>query len=924
MVRISRQAARDGVQAALAMAAEQELLCGVVPGLARVESFGMDELGRAWMAVQRLPLSLAEFVGASGGVDSEGLQGWMHRVLMVLRQFHDGAQRAHGNVSLGNVLLDEDDRIFLTEPAPPSRRATLDDDLFAVGTLIFQLVTGRTVLENTLLPPLGAGEFRQRVREGEVSALGDEVHGWREFTNRLLERGHYARRGGFDAVFGDLKDVGSLRSAARKEPAPVVYDERVEAPPPDRLETEREEGGRLWKIAMVLVLLLGVMGSMGYLHWGDRAKGVDPVVTPTPTTRISGELAQVEIPKELEGDVGLKQRLEKALNDRGSVDQIMKDWEPLKELKKLENTWSGREWKLAERAKGAMVFGADSARWRERFLEIAKLVKAGKAIELQWGVVDKSIHLMAREPRLMPFVSEKMKGFADADAALSKLTELADGMQAVARVDVSKIVEARSDDANNELVFPEPLPDSGEAWRQLAMKWNATVKDYSVPSQLGAWGAKLQTYRKRAEQQSDKAIWMGKLASVEADLARVIAKEEQAFAERLREFEKMRDVLGEQFAQYLKDLGEFQDTIALALKVDDAKRAMLAFQRKHEAAAKAFPNMKGKGGEDFLKVIKDLNLTTWIEDIDKPATLKLDFKENRRWTPCLDAGGKPLAGADWAWYRLDRGIDVPFRSVANRTRAVTAIEVTLEMAARAGFTVKQTTNGPSVQSNGGWLPPDILNKVPPSIRGDYEFRKKEGKSMLTNTDFPATWVTPAQAEDIAKKLGGSLPTIADWGGIVKEPKGTERLRGKDWNDWIVRLNNSWAGGLPSYTVYPNAGAMDEGERNPVAGGGDTGGVWLTSALDGVPPSGSPINGFHHAIGNAAEWVKTVKGPYVACGGSVVSLSKAEDRTGREIQPNAYQDVGFRLAVDAVVGTNDEALTALKAAVGKIPLPVAPQ
>src|SRR5215207_151294 len=215
VVRYSRSADRRHVQSFLKSAAEQQT--AVSSGCRRVApvlDFGVAETGHAYRVNLGSEISLAELIEAGNSVDHEYLRTIITGTLRGLTELRDKFKRPHGNLSAGNILLDRNGEVLLTDLSPSALEGRHSDDLRALGAVIYQVVR-QSLKIGFLSPPL------ERSPEW-TNVLGDHADDWRELTNRLLLTKTGEGAASLERAVKELKSLASLGEQATVVPAAAI------------------------------------------------------------------------------------------------------------------------------------------------------------------------------------------------------------------------------------------------------------------------------------------------------------------------------------------------------------------------------------------------------------------------------------------------------------------------------------------------------------------------------------------------------------------------------------------------------------------------------------------------------------------------------------------------------------------------------
>jgi serine/threonine-protein kinase len=288
------------------------------PGIATVFDFGESELEDG------LPYLVMEFVDgrplsdlvADGPLDPERARDLVGQAAEALAVAH-ATGLVHRDVKPGNLLVTDDDTVkitdfgiaragdglaltetgqligtpsYLSPEQAEGRAATTASDVYALGVVLFECLTGRRPFEADSPVAVALAHVREQVPDlpAEVPEdLAEVVH--RALAKDPEER--YAEAGAFAAA---LRPAGAEHTMLLSAPLPVVP-----APAPERrrlvawLPAGRER--ILWAAGGALALLIAVTIGVAALDGGDATKdtpapgssdtspGVSPSTPPTVT-----------------------------------------------------------------------------------------------------------------------------------------------------------------------------------------------------------------------------------------------------------------------------------------------------------------------------------------------------------------------------------------------------------------------------------------------------------------------------------------------------------------------------------------------------------------------------------------------------------------------------------------------------------------
>ena len=195
-----RAVRRRRVQAFLTVARVQQDLSASAKHWAPVHAFGPLSDGDsvaddgAFYTTDEYPASAAWLIRGHVPLTSATLGKVVAGVIAALAEMRECCNRGHGNLTPGNVLLSDRDprsaRVLLTDPLPELPGATAAsaadaeaadeaDDRWAVGALIYGLVTHKVVRRTTLLP---------ETPDADWATLGRDAGRWLSLCTRLMAR----------------------------------------------------------------------------------------------------------------------------------------------------------------------------------------------------------------------------------------------------------------------------------------------------------------------------------------------------------------------------------------------------------------------------------------------------------------------------------------------------------------------------------------------------------------------------------------------------------------------------------------------------------------------------------------------------------------------------------------------------------------
>jgi serine/threonine protein kinase len=939
VIRRARTGERAFSQAFLRAAAEQQAAVGAgCRRLAPILAFECDETGFAFYATERYETSLAEFLEAGCKADSALLREIVTSVLGALSELHEKSRRAHGNLTPGNILLDPHGRFFLTDLAHSAKDATTADDLFALGTLIYQLVrcTARIGMLN---PPL---DYSPEWTE----SLGDDAEGWLVFTNRLLAKSRNASPDAIKSALGDLRSLAGLAAKAAKMPqesGSVAVQGAVRRPPPKKRSP-------LPKVIAIILLLAG--GGGGYVWWkkkedekkaeiarkqadDDRRKREE--MLPPAIKNLHAELKQ--LPPEIAADKTLKSllgRIGKSLDGSGSrsdVASLLGNWELPDKMKTQAATWRNvpREWThLAGDLDAAAQIDAEGETSIVGQLQRAIAARsAADELDRQWSeIVFVLKDLVAAKNRLLPdfspWAANEIRGardFADASARASAALKTLGEVREFQQKKWALVVQQRFEKEAGE-VLQTPSDDLMPGWPG---KWKREAERLVGPTdeKRAEWDKVLANAEARIPKRpaKEQPAWQQKLAAARSASADALETDVSAIEKMLAEFKGLRLPIEEAHEQYAAFLTKWKDDAANANSVKDAQAVLKKFQTETGKLLTAYQTQIGN--ENLAKQMADALAT--------PDKISLNFSQPGWELVSSDPGA--------AIYKFRGSVEVPFLALGKTGFAMSAIETPLNLAKLSGAGGSPPGTGPKIrgadfspEASDQWLWKGPIDFIRGAGLATY-FAPGVSPGDVGSDTCPVTWLGFQEAKQMAEKLGGHLPTAEQWSSATNRAGPMRRLRASAWTaqtNQVLQWNTTLQ--VPTRAFLPDAGSFSKqpglsaniaylSDTTAAAGASDDRTLWLKSVY---PPNGwKPTDGFYHLIGNAAEWVDS-NGAAAVMGGSVVSPPTLPTNTALPIRTGSGAfDVTFRLVVKLGPGGEGIGIEEFKKAAAGIGLPPAP-
>ena len=953
VVRRARSDKRKVGQDFLRAAAEQQAAVGAgCRRLAPILGFGFNESGFAYSATAFYDTSLADFLEAGCRVDGPLLREVVTGVLAALAELHDKSRRPHGNLRPGNILFDRNRRIVLTDLAPSAKDKTTADDLYDLGTLLYQLVhhTARTP---ELLPPLDYSP-------NWTDALGDDAVRWLEYTNRRLAKERNTAPDAIQIAHRELESLASIviaKPPASPKTRDTVGTGAIVRPP---LPKERN---LLPKIA-ALLLFLGVSGGGAFLFSKKQnpGKGTTPTPTPPPVphriVQFMEDLSKL-VPAEsfpnakdqnLRAALGHLRALPIPSVTANEVKVKLGNWGEPAKMKNMSAAWkiAPRGWKLlATHLETAAEITLEEDEAQPAILDQLKNASATRdaADELnrEWeGITFLLKELNASGNRLMPdfspWIIDRIGGVRRLTDAVKRAKEAAktlDEVREFQRISWARVVQKKFEKEKAD-ILKTPGGIAPDEWKQAAArylgptaeendKWKRILEDANV--RIG----KLPT--------KDRARWQQELAEKRKITEQALEEEGPAINEQLLVFKGLRLPVEEAHEQYTVFLKQWSAEARIANTAENARAVITKFEA--ETGKLLAESQEDERRKEYVTALNAFALAREMrEALKTPDQITLRFSDPSKWTllPIRDP-----KHTDVVYYKFaGSDFNVPFIALPNNGSAMAAIETPIELARLSGVRGSPPGEGPKIRTadfkaETNWLWKGPTNAIVAGYSGTY-FARGAGPGDFGSRFCPVSWLTFEEAKEMARALGGQLPTSEQWtlASKHKEQSPIRRLRASAWTDQLKDVNSyrlldppGHAARLPdwgSYSYFLSADANAKGTEKDAAAKGATDDrqLWLRSVFPRPPAEWKPEDGFYHLIGNAAEWVVAGGGPGII-GGSVVSPPTTDSTTTLVPRPGTRAfDLTFRLLVPLGEGMGEGAgLKAFKAKAEKVTAPEAP-
>lgn len=699
-------------------------------------------------------------------------------------------------------------------------------------------------------------------------------------------------------------------------------------------------------IAFAFVPLATLLVAGSFFWWQHRSvpKPAPPVWSPPPWWTTIPAMVQLRhdlkgpLPQEIVSDKTLHSllvRIGRSLDGSGSKNEIstlLANWEVPERLNAQATAWRNapREWRrLADELEAAANIDLEGETSIIGQLQKAiQSLDAGKDLEGLWEEVTLVLKdLTAANNRLLPdFTPWAMneiltaRGLADgllrARGASERLREILTFQRELG----SRVVWTRFEKEVPEVLRTpnsELMPGWPGKWKQEAQRfvgptdgkraeWNSILSGAETRIQ------KLSPSERTAQQQKLTAARTASAEALETDVA--------AIDRMLTDFKGLRLPSEQAHEKYAPFLAQWRTDAARAETKTEATQLLAKFQ----AETRTFP-------ADYLFAIRSKEFEAQMRAaLMTPDKLSLIFSQPDWEMMSSDAGT--------AVYKYRGSVAVPFLALGKTGFAMSAIEIPLSLAKLSGVAGSSPGMGPQIRKAD--FSPEVQSQW--LWKGSLDFMRGTGlpnyfapgvlPGDVGSDAVPATWLSFDEAKGIAAKLGGQLPTAAQWSAALGRMGTVRRLRSSAWtaqNNLVLQWSKTSSA---TRALLPDVGSFSKqvglsvnsayiSDISATPGATDDHAVWLKSVF---PPGGwKPADQFHHLIGNAAEWVDDNGKPAVM-GGSVVSPPSLPVNTPLPIRTGAGAfDVTFRLVVRMGEGGEGVALAKFKEAVAEFPVPAVP-
>ncbi len=932
VIRYSRYTDRSHVCAFLQSAAEQQT--ATASGCRRVApvlDFGVAENGHAYTVNLNYEVSLAECIQAGSAIDHDRLRFLVTGILKALEELRDRFKRPHGNLTAGNILLDQKGEVILTDLAPPSQDLRYFPDLQALGLIIYQLVR-QSVRVGFISPPL------ERSPEWSKS-LADHADDWREFTNRMLLTQRGEGQEGLKRAVADLKALNTLAEKAVEVP---VAPHSTSSGPSSQftVPTPKKRKSRVGLVLAVLFVLGGISaGAFFYFRKAPEIVDQKDLPPPPPTP---AQIA-MKIPDATAypaGDGSLKRAKQGTPSYSEIASQLIYNWRVPAELASLAMKWNApeRNWQALARGLQTDAYDELAAQGLEAKPEVlmnvalnigqmAEALKEGNLLESAWTQILASAPISSPAkieglPTFKDWASWRIESSSDIKTAKARASAVAASLASFDKV-------ARESEGN---IHPDAwkkaiasLKDFKEAkvadqWPQA---WANAIKASLKPDQqiLKKWTADLDAAKAQIARRPDareRAKLEEELRGLELRVQQALATDDaNALSQAIASFKgKIRHPLEDMDEQYRALFTQLDQALNKAGTTADAEMAVKAFvtavgslrsQKEFETTLADFDAHHPTG-----KLIEDLTA-----GLQKPTQPDFKFGESSKWAPS-GAGSITETKGTFVWN--NNGPAITFHILKGLNVAIASIETSLELANSSGVTLDAPKDGPlAFRDNPGAASPWLWRKAEQWYQSaqrrwserDLPAERVEPRTLFLapNVDkCPVTWISAETARKIATALGSRLPTRAEWAEALKKPSlKSVRLRGaaatrfdKEVTEYSLLNRGSVTpfAPVPQSLTFPGAAP-----KFPEVTPDNDGSVWLRAVTD------NPA-GFSDLIGNASEWIDENGETYVV-GGSFATDPRVNYTAPVRSAGAANFDITLRLAVPVTEGEKNAGLLAVR-------------
>jgi hypothetical protein len=961
VVRYSRSAERSHVQSFLKSAAEQQT--AISSGCRRVApvlDFGVAETGHAYRVNLGCEISLAELIQAGNTVDHETLRNIISGTLRALTELRDKFRRPHGNLSAGNILLDRNGEVLLTDLAPTAHDGRHSDDLRSLGAIIYQVVR-QSLKIGFLAPPL------ERSPEW-TNVLGEHADDWRELTNRLLLTKTGEGAASLERAVKELKALATLGEHATVVPSTITGPASTitRGDPSTTVPTPRARKRRL-RLAVAALTLVVIASIATFVLWKNektiKTDAEDPTLPPVSYFK---KFIPAASTAKFEG--GIITRLNGAGTPREIWDLLTLDWRAPVQLRKLQEEWQKppRAWTaLAEQISPPPEIAIDpgmfsqerKATWPSDVETLANVLQkmvatenflaSAEALEKQWGRVEDLCAQINEEKE------SARVGFPDFSAwarytigesdnlqeagqrAAAMITMLRE-MQKFLREDAPRVHQASMRNSVASIpAFSDPaFRKAPQLWPQ---RWVDEAKKVVRPkaATLEKWEELFKDIttriRRRPDRDKEKPLFAKELEELRTASVDVLERDQDQFTSRLEALRaKIKDPLEDLDAEFWARAKKLYEDLSKAGDSEAAKGHVQPFVDDVRDMLRQPEYVPVTAGfllrNNFLDT--DSIFGALLKGREKRGEPQFNFRDKSRfttWEKTLLADGSGITLRAPAG---EGGHVITFHIVEGTSVALAATETSLALAKAAGIDLGTPRSGPlgfreDVNRKGSqkWFWPDVETWL-----REVAAKRLKPVDIPRHTDIdncPVTWVSARTAFRVAQTLGARLPTTAEWTtAAAQQPTAAARLRVT--GGVFDRLQTAINAFESDSSITPFA--LNAGSCTLLRGTGYGGRVetdaypWFVPVYPD-PAKAAAFGKFPHLIGNAAEWALNIEAgkttPFLA-GGSCLSPPSSQILVPSPSElDKPFSDVTFRLAVDFLPGAPNAALTAIVAAADEL-------